>query len=161
MEVAKTLNEKISRYLQVTLELCAYAGTGNVLLVIIICCLSWLLENLEHYCYALSIWQVQKFLAFCGEHTEKAESYQSAAVLGIALVSMAEELGLDMAVRSLEHLLQYGEQHIRRTVPLALAILSVSNPKVLLQLTWTMHLWFLYRDFNRFPFSDKYHGYVE
>lgn len=133
MEVAKTLNEKISRYLQVTLELCAYAGTGNVLLVsffFFIFCL-YLLQHCELYFYSLFIWQVQKFLAFCGEHTEKAESYQSAAVLGIALVSMAEELGLDMAVRSLEHLLQYGEQHIRRTVPLALAILSVSNPKVL------------------------------
>jgi 26S proteasome regulatory subunit N1 len=35
-----------------------------------------------------------------------------------------------MAIRSLEHLLQYGEQNIRRAVPLALGILSVSNPKV-------------------------------
>lgn len=33
MEVAKTFNEKISRYCQVTLESCAYAGTGNVLKV--------------------------------------------------------------------------------------------------------------------------------
>eukprot|EP00250_Pteridium_aquilinum_P033849 c6479_g1_i1 orf=630-3299(-) len=105
LEVAKTLNEKISKYLQVTLELCAYAGSGNVLLV-------------------------QKFLAQCGEHTEKGESYQSSAVLGIALVAMAEELGSDMAIRSLEHLLQYGEQNIRRAVPLSLGILSISNPKI-------------------------------
>lgn len=105
MEVAKTLNEKISRYLQVTLESCAYAGTGNVL-------------------------KVQYFLGLCGEHLEKGESYQASAVLGIALVAMAEELGLDMAIRSLEHLLQYGEQNIRRSVPLALGILSVSNPKI-------------------------------
>lgn len=33
MEVAKTFNEKISRYCQVTLESCAYVGTGNVLKV--------------------------------------------------------------------------------------------------------------------------------
>ncbi len=61
---------------------------------------------------------------------EKGDSHQAPAVLGIALVAMAEELGLDMAIRSLEHLLQYGEQNIRRAVPLALGILSVSNPKV-------------------------------
>jgi len=46
---------------------------------------------------------------------------------------MAEELGLEMAIRSLEHLLQYGEQNIRRAVPLALGILCISNPKVFLE----------------------------
>jgi len=38
MEVAKTFNEKISKYCLVTLDSCAYAGTGNVLKV----CLSLL-----------------------------------------------------------------------------------------------------------------------
>lgn len=46
------------------------------------------------------------------------------------MVAMAEELGLDMAIRSLEHLLQYGEQNIRKAVPLALGLLCISNPKV-------------------------------
>ncbi|XP_028062861.1 26S proteasome non-ATPase regulatory subunit 2 homolog A-like [Camellia sinensis] len=46
------------------------------------------------------------------------------------MVAMAEELGLEMAIRSLEHLLQYGEQNIRRAVPLALGLLCISNPKV-------------------------------
>ncbi|KAH8965711.1 hypothetical protein BDL97_04G130400 [Sphagnum fallax] len=105
MEVAKTLHEKISQFCQVTLDSCAYAGTGNVL-------------------------KVQAFLSLCGDHLEKGDSHQAPAVLGIALVAMAEELGLDMAIRSLEHLLQYGEQNIRRAVPLALGILSVSNPKI-------------------------------
>lgn len=74
--------------------------------------------------------QVQRLLGLCADHLEKGESHQAPAVLGIALVAMAEELGLDMAIRSLEHLLQYGEQNIRRAVPLALGILSISNPKV-------------------------------
>jgi 26S proteasome regulatory subunit N1 len=74
--------------------------------------------------------QVQALLSMCGDHLEKGDNYQAPAVLGIALVAMAEELGSDMAIRSLEHLLQYGEQNIRRTVPLALGILSISNPKV-------------------------------
>ncbi|KAL5706883.1 26S proteasome non-ATPase regulatory subunit 2 B [Ranunculus cassubicifolius] len=46
------------------------------------------------------------------------------------MVAMAEELGLEMAIRSLEHLLQYGEQNIRKAVPLALGLLCISNPKV-------------------------------
>lgn len=74
--------------------------------------------------------QVQKLLGHCAQHLEKGETHQGPAVLGIALIAMAEELGLDMAIRSLEHLLQYGEQNIRRVVPLALGLLCISNPKV-------------------------------
>lgn len=75
--------------------------------------------------------QVQHFLGQCAQHLEKGESYQGPAVLGIAMVAMGEELGLEMAIRSLEHLLQYGEQNIRRAVPLALGLLCISNPKVI------------------------------
>ncbi|KAI7996661.1 hypothetical protein LOK49_LG10G02446 [Camellia lanceoleosa] len=60
----------------------------------------------------------------------QGETHQGLAVLGIAMVAMAEELGLEMAIRSLEHLLRYGEQNIRRAVPLALGLLCISNPKV-------------------------------
>lgn len=104
-EVSKTFNEKIRKYCDLTLLSCAYAGTGNVL-------------------------KVQHLLGECAQHLDKGETHQGPAVLGIAMVAMAEELGLDMAIRSLEHLLQYGEQNIRRAVPLALGLLCVSNPKV-------------------------------
>ncbi|KAK9285775.1 hypothetical protein L1049_024976 [Liquidambar formosana] len=104
-EVSKTFNEKIRKYCDMTLLSCAYAGTGNVL-------------------------KVQNLLGHCAQHLEKGETHQGPAVLGIAMVAMAEELGLDMAIRSLEHLLQYGEQNIRRAVPLALGLLCISNPKV-------------------------------
>jgi len=40
MEVAKTLHEKISKFCQVTLDSCAYAGTGNVLKVLMFVLLS-------------------------------------------------------------------------------------------------------------------------
>ncbi|BAF24798.1 26S proteasome non-ATPase regulatory subunit 2 homolog A [Oryza sativa Japonica Group] len=104
-EVSKTFDEKIRNYCDVTLMSLAYAGTGNVL-------------------------KVQKLLGICSEHLEKGETHQGPAVLGISLISMAEELGAEMAVRSLERLLQYGEQNIRRAVPLALGLLCISNPKV-------------------------------
>ncbi|CAL5360567.1 unnamed protein product [Camellia sinensis] len=104
-EVSKTFNVKIRKYYDMTLLSCAYAGTGNVL-------------------------KVQHLLGQCAQHLEKGETHQGPAILGIAMVAMAEELGLEMAIRSLEHLLQYGEQNIRRAVPLALGLLCISNPKV-------------------------------
>ncbi|XP_031092252.1 26S proteasome non-ATPase regulatory subunit 2 homolog A-like [Ipomoea triloba] len=104
-EISNAFGEKISRHCDMTLLSCAYAGTGNVE-------------------------KVQEFLGECAEHLEKGETYQGPAVLGIAMVAMTEELGLEMAIRSLEHLLQYGEQNIRRAVPLALGLLRISNPKV-------------------------------
>ncbi|XP_019413576.1 PREDICTED: 26S proteasome non-ATPase regulatory subunit 2 homolog A-like [Lupinus angustifolius] len=104
-EVSKTFNEKIRKYCDMTLLSCAYAGTGNVL-------------------------KVQNLLGHCSQHLDKGETHQGPAVLGIAMVAMAEELGVEMAIRSLEHLLQYGEQNIRRAVPLALGLLCISNPKV-------------------------------
>ncbi|GLT27511.1 hypothetical protein SLA2020_025020 [Shorea laevis] len=104
-EVSKTFHEKMQKYCDMILLSCAYAGTGNVL-------------------------KVQNLLGHCAQHLEKGETHQGPAVLGIAMVAMAEELGLEMAIRSLEHLLQYGEQNIRRAVPLALGLLCISNPKV-------------------------------
>lgn len=35
------------------------------------------------------------------------------AVLGIALISMGEEMGAEMSTRSFEHMLQYGEVRLR------------------------------------------------
>ncbi|XP_019059427.1 PREDICTED: 26S proteasome non-ATPase regulatory subunit 2 homolog A-like [Tarenaya hassleriana] len=104
-EDSKAFSEKIRKYCDMTLLSCAYAGTGNVL-------------------------KVQDLLDQCGEHLEKSEIHQGPAVLGLAMVAMSEEIGLEMEIRSLEHVLQYGEQNIRRAVPLALGLLCISNPKV-------------------------------
>ncbi|KAL6975877.1 26S proteasome non-ATPase regulatory subunit 2 A, partial [Sarracenia purpurea var. burkii] len=104
-DASKTFNEKIKKYCDMTLLSCAYAGTGNVL-------------------------KVQHLLGQCAQHLGKGESHQGPAVLGIAMVAMAEEMGVEMAIRSLEHLLQFGEQNIRKAVPLALGLLCISNPKV-------------------------------
>lgn len=120
-------------------EICAYAGTGNVL-------------------------KIQQLLHICSEHYESAEktdessskekgkdkekdkeaaaqkekedrekdlsSTQAVAVIGIALIAMGEEIGAEMAFRSFGNLLRYCEPIIRRSVPLALGLLSVSNPKL-------------------------------
>ena len=43
---------------------------------------------------------------------------------------MGEDLSTDMAIRSLTQVLRYGEPVIRRAVPIALALLTTSNPKL-------------------------------
>ncbi|XP_005187604.1 26S proteasome non-ATPase regulatory subunit 2 [Musca domestica] len=117
-------------------DICAYAGTGNVL-------------------------KIQQLLHICSDHyetssnsenedknkkdknnkeKEKAEkekekekdlsATQSIAVLGIALIAMGEDIGAEMAFRSFGNLLRYCEPCIRRAVPLALGLISASNPKL-------------------------------
>eukprot|EP00697_Spironema_sp_BW2_P017140 gnl/Spiro4/8705_TR4554_c0_g1_i1.p1 gnl/Spiro4/8705_TR4554_c0_g1~~gnl/Spiro4/8705_TR4554_c0_g1_i1.p1 ORF type:complete len:891 (+),score=267.11 gnl/Spiro4/8705_TR4554_c0_g1_i1:27-2675(+) len=95
----------LKSYAVLSVESCAYAGSGNVI-------------------------QIQKMLHLCGEHLETDNSHQAVAVLGIALSAMGEPLGVEMAARSFDHLLQYAEPNIRRAVPIALGLLSVCNPTV-------------------------------
>jgi len=46
------------------------------------------------------------------------------------MIAVGEDVGAEMSQRSLDHILQYGELPLKRAVPLALAILHLSNPKV-------------------------------
>ncbi|CAH8446360.1 unnamed protein product [Schistosoma turkestanicum] len=57
-------------------------------------------------------------------------AHQGLAVLGVAIIAMGEEIGLDMAFRMFGHLLRFGEPPIKRAVPLALALCYVSNPQL-------------------------------
>ena len=124
--MAKTLCPRVSEFCQVTLEVCAYTGSGDVL-------------------------KVQSMLARCGEHpdldgdevaegAEGAEGEgetkewladpQAVAALGVALIASGEELGSDMAVRAYDHLIQYGDAAVRKAAPIGLALLHISNPKL-------------------------------
>uniref|UniRef100_A0A673WH93 26S proteasome non-ATPase regulatory subunit 2 n=1 Tax=Salmo trutta TaxID=8032 RepID=A0A673WH93_SALTR len=108
--------EPFRSFANTLVDVCAYAGSGNVL-------------------------KVQQLLHICSEHYEAKEkeeekdkkdkkdkdkkenaadmgSHQGVAVLGIALIAMGEEIG------------HVGEPTLRRAVPLALALISVSNPRL-------------------------------
>lgn len=100
------ITHPVGKYAKLTVEGLAFANSGDVL-------------------------HVQKMLHTCTEHLEEAEAFhQAAAVLGIGLIACGEEIGSEMSVRSLDHILQYGELPLRRAVPIALALLHLSNPKV-------------------------------
>ena len=53
-----------------------------------------------------------------------------AAVIGVALIAFGEDIGQEMCMRTMNHLLQYGEPIIRRTVPLAMGLLRISHPEI-------------------------------
>ena len=99
IETLKAIPHQASKQIQVLVEMCAFAGTGNVL-------------------------RVQTMLQHCGEHLntkdagseseqddekKKAEpkqddTFQAFAVLGIALVAMGEDIGAEMSLRQFNHL---------------------------------------------------------
>jgi len=93
-------------------EICSYAGTSNVM-------------------------KIQAMLHHCNDHIDKSkedskedDTFQAFAVIGIALVGMGEDIGSDMALRMFNHLMHYGEPVIRKSVPLALGLISASNPQL-------------------------------
>lgn len=147
----EVLSDPFQSMAKTLVDICAYAGTGNVL-------------------------KIQSLLHICSEHHEPAEkddvsfkkdkgsskssggnkdekkedkkkedeeaaakaeaaakdlsSQQAVAVLGLALVAMGEDIGSEMLFRHFGHLLRYCEPVIRRAVPLALGLISVSNPQL-------------------------------
>ena len=61
---------------------------------------------------------------------EEDELYEGFAVLGLALICMGEEIGQAMSIRHFEHLMHYGKSIIKRAVPLAMGLVSASNPQI-------------------------------
>lgn len=70
----------------------------------------------------------------CAEHGEVKEEdkntnhFQTAAVLSLSLIAFGENIGSEMTLRTMNHLLQYGEKEIKRVVPLAISLLGITNP---------------------------------
>uniref|UniRef100_F6UXR3 26S proteasome non-ATPase regulatory subunit 2 n=1 Tax=Ciona intestinalis TaxID=7719 RepID=F6UXR3_CIOIN len=117
--------EPLKGFASVLVEVCAYAGTGNVLKV----------QQMLHICTETDD-SKKKEESKSKSDDKKTKSSEwgmtrhAAAVLGIGLISAGEEIGSEMAFRMFGHLYRYGDLAVRRTVPLALALTSVSNPQL-------------------------------
>ena len=80
--------------------------------------------------------KLQELLHICNEHIEDKdekkgeELVQSYAVLGLSLIAMGEDVGQEMVLRQFGHLMHYGEANIRKAVPLAMGLISPSNPQM-------------------------------
>ena len=111
LETLKAINHPMAKPAAVLAEVCAWAGTGTVL-------------------------KLQELLHICNDHIEEGddkkgdELLQTYAVLGLALISMGEEVGQEMVLRQFGHLMHYGEPNIRKAVPLAMGLISPSNPQM-------------------------------
>lgn len=64
------------------------------------------------------------------DEEEEEELYQGFAVLGLACIAMGEDIGQDMVLRHFSHLMHYGNSLIRRSVPLAMGLVSASYPQM-------------------------------
>ncbi|MCJ1370905.1 proteasome regulatory particle base subunit [Loxospora ochrophaea] len=111
LETLKAIEHPMAKPAAVLAEVCAWAGTGTVL-------------------------KIQELLHICNDHIEESEDkkgdelLQTYAVLGIALISMGEDVGQEMVLRQFGHLMHYGEPNIRKAVPLAMGLISPSNPQM-------------------------------
>ncbi|KAK5117323.1 proteasome regulatory particle base subunit [Meristemomyces frigidus] len=134
LETLKAIDHPMSKPASVLADICAWSGTGAVL-------------------------KLQQLLHICNEHIEDkdeskdsdkdkdkdkkedgaeeeerdipgAQLVQSYAVLGLSLVALGEDVGQEMVLRQFGHLMHYSEPNIRRAVPLAMGLISVSNPQM-------------------------------
>lgn len=111
LETLKAIESPIAKHAAVLVEILAYAGTGNVL-------------------------KIQQMLHLTADHLTFEEDkdpdnmYQALATIGIALIAMGEDVGTEMTLRQFGHLMHYSDPIIRKAVPLALGLLSASNPQM-------------------------------
>lgn len=158
-ETLKAIDHPISKQAGTLVDMCSYAGTGNVLKI----------QQMLHSC-ADHLGVDEKDDDEEGGEGEDGESgaaaaaaatgstpaanatttatseadkekekekekenndlHQAFSVMGIALVAMGEDVGSEMTLRHMSHLMHYGEPVIRRSVPLALALLHPSDPSM-------------------------------
>ena len=52
------------------------------------------------------------------------------ALLGYALIASSEEVGNEMGMRFINHALHFATPETKKIIPLAIAVLSLSNPKI-------------------------------
>lgn len=128
IELLKTIEHPLGKQCELLVDVCSYAGTGNVLKI----------QQLLHIC-AEQPKEEEESAEKKEDDKEKekdaeAESqdmtYQAIAVLGLALIAMGEEVGEQMVLRQFGHLMAYGNATIRKAVPLALGLISASNPQL-------------------------------
>ena len=111
LETLKAIDHPMAAPAEILAEVCAWAGTGTVLKI----------QELLHTC--------NDPIADSDDKRDD-ELTQTYAVLGIALIAMGEDVGQEMVLRQFGHLMHYGEPHIRKAVPLAMGLISPSNPQM-------------------------------
>jgi 26S proteasome regulatory subunit N1 len=111
LDILKAVDHPMSQPTAILASVCAWAGTGAVL-------------------------KLQELLHLLNDHLEDKDDnvgeqlVQSYSVLGLSLIAMGEDVGQEMILRQFGHLMHYGEANIRKAVPLAMGLISPSNPQM-------------------------------
>ena len=85
VETLKAIEQPLAKQALVLVDVCSYAGTGNVL-------------------------KVQAMMHHCNDHLDPEKEddlHQALAVIGIALIAMGEDVGSEMCLRQFNHLVRY------------------------------------------------------
>ncbi|XP_063624181.1 26S proteasome non-ATPase regulatory subunit 2 [Cydia splendana] len=167
MAALEVLPEPQQSLCQTTLSMCAYAGTGDVLVVqqmLHICSKHYDTDNeqssTEDTAFKKTDKKEAKESSSSGasssgtgsskedknkskskdskskekdkekEANKELAAVQAVATLGVAVIALAEETGAEMCTRIFGQLGRYGEPAVRRAVPLAIALCSISNPQL-------------------------------
>jgi len=147
LEAVKTLPTEIEKYTELLLLSCAYAGTGNVVVVQKLFTAVAEKEEKEDAPSSAAAAApgddpdaAPAAAADDKKKDEKKEeekatplNYKAVAVMGVGLVAMGEDLGAAMSKRAILHTLLTKDDAAKsgkRGVPLALALLSVSDPQM-------------------------------
>lgn len=129
VETLRCIEHPIGQDAIVLVQACAFAASGNVLKI----------QEMLQTCTIKAENEAE-----AEEETEKesgdevkssvSDSFEkghlSYAVIAIALISIAEDIGQEMSLRIFSHLMYYGTESIRKAVPLALGVLYASHPTV-------------------------------
>ena len=95
IETLKAIEHPISKTAQVLVEVCSFAGSGNVLKV----------QTMLHHCDDhIDMSKDKEKASEDAPDTKLDDTYQAFAVIGIALVAMGEDIGAEMSLRQFNHL---------------------------------------------------------
>uniref|UniRef100_A0A1B6E1D5 26S proteasome non-ATPase regulatory subunit RPN1 C-terminal domain-containing protein n=1 Tax=Clastoptera arizonana TaxID=38151 RepID=A0A1B6E1D5_9HEMI len=130
-EAVKVLSEPLLSFVQQMILMCAYAGSGDVLLI----------QKQLHIC-SMHFPDVKTNKKRNRDKVETEEKnnddlgagplplVQGIATLSVAVIAMGEEIATNMTNRIFGQLGRFGESAVRSAVPLALALSSISNPQM-------------------------------
>lgn len=107
IEALQSIEHPIAKYAAIAVETCAYIGSGNVLLI-----QKYMQKATKHY----------------DEKTQQDEIEQvNLGLIGVALISVSEVVGIKMIIRNIHHIMQYCDLPIKRVVPIMLTIVGIQN----------------------------------
>ncbi|KAK5640956.1 hypothetical protein RI129_009503 [Pyrocoelia pectoralis] len=124
----EVFSEPFKTTAQCLLKMCAYAGTGDVLII------QELLRNISDSIVLPTPSKSTNAEKPSSKEKKKAKLEsdpgvaQAAAVLAVAAIAVGEDTGSDMCQKILGDMGRYGDLWVRRAVPLAIALLYVSRP---------------------------------